>query len=66
MNSFNSYFLKLAIDEARKSLDENGLPIGSVLVKDGVVLSKGHNHLIQNNSVILHAELDATKEEIKS
>ncbi len=55
----DSYFLKLAIDEAKKSLDENGLPIGAVLVKDNIVLSKGHNRLIQNNSVILHAELDA-------
>ena len=55
----DSYFLKLAIDEARKSLDENGLPIGAVLVKGNVVLSKGHNRLIQNDSVVLHAELDA-------
>ena len=39
----DSYFLKLAIDEAKKSLDENGLPIGAVLVKDNIVLSKGHN-----------------------
>ena len=55
----DSYFIKLAIEEAKKSLDEGGLPIGAILVKDDEVISRGHNKLIQNNSVILHAELDA-------
>lgn len=55
----DAYFMELAIREAQKSLDEGGLPIGSVLVKDGEVISQGHNRLIQNDSVILHAEMDA-------
>ena len=55
----DSYFMELAIKEAQKSLDEGGIPIGAVLVKDGEVISKGHNRLIQNDSVILHAEMDA-------
>lgn len=48
-----------AIREARKSLDEGGIPIGAVLVRDGEIISRGHNRLIQNDSVILHAEMDA-------
>ena len=55
----DSYFMELAIKEAQKSLDEGGLPIGAVLVKEGEVISRGHNRLIQNDSVILHAEMDA-------
>ena len=55
----DAYFMELAIKEAQKSLDEGGLPIGAVLVKDGEVISQGHNRLIQNDSVILHAEMDA-------
>ena len=55
----DSYFMELAIKEAQKSLDEGGIPIGAVLVKDGEVISKGHNRLIQNDSAILHAEMDA-------
>ena len=55
----DAYFMELAIREAQKSLEEGGLPIGSVLVKDGEVISQGHNRLIQNDSVILHAEMDA-------
>ena len=53
------YFMELAIEEAEKSLKEGGIPIGAVLVKDGEVISRGHNRLIQNDSVILHAEMDA-------
>ena len=48
-----------AIKEAEISLSEGGIPIGAVLVKDGEVISRGHNRLIQNNSVILHGEMDA-------
>ena len=55
----DSYFMELAIEEAKKSLKEGGIPIGAVLVKDGEVIYKGHNRLIQNDSVILHAEMDA-------
>ena len=55
----DSYFMELAIGEAEKSLKDGGIPIGAVLVKDGKVISKGHNRLIQNDSVILHAEMDA-------
>ncbi|MBX7075869.1 MAG: nucleoside deaminase [Methanobacteriaceae archaeon] len=55
----DTYFMGLAIDEAKKSLDEGGIPIGAVLVEDNHVISKGHNKLIQNDSVILHGEMDA-------
>ena len=53
------YFMNEALGEARKSLDEGGIPIGAVLVKDDEIISRGHNRLIQNDSVILHAEMDA-------
>ncbi|WP_296889857.1 nucleoside deaminase [uncultured Methanobrevibacter sp.] len=55
----DAYFMELAIKEAEKSLKDGGIPIGAVLVKEGKVISKGHNRLIQNDSVILHAEMDA-------
>lgn len=55
----DAYFMNEAIREAEKSLAEGGLPIGAVLVKDGEIISRGHNRLIQEDSVILHAEIDA-------
>ena len=55
----DAYFMNEAIKEAEKSLAEGGIPIGAVLVKDDEVISRGHNRLIQNDSVVLHAEIDA-------
>jgi len=51
-------FLKAAIDEAKKGLAEGGIPIGSVLVIDNKIVSKGHNQRVQKGSSILHAEMD--------
>lgn len=55
----DAYFMNEAIAEAEKSLTEGGIPIGAVLVKDDEIISRGHNRLIQNGSVLLHAEMDA-------
>src|SRR5262249_43316676 len=52
-------FLQAAIDEARAGLAEGGIPIGSVLVIDGVIVGRGHNRRVQEGSAILHAEMDA-------
>ena len=55
----DTYFMGEAIKEAEIALNEGGIPIGAVLVKDGKIISRGHNRLIQNDSVVLHAEIDA-------
>ena len=52
-------FLKAAIEEARVGLCAEGIPIGSVLVHEGKILSRGHNQRVQGGSVILHGEMDA-------
>ena len=51
-------FLQEAINEAKKGLDEGGIPIGAVLVLDGKIIGRGHNRRVQNSSAILHAEMD--------
>ncbi|RLI59901.1 MAG: nucleoside deaminase, partial [Candidatus Thorarchaeota archaeon] len=40
-------FLKAAIDEAKRGLQEGGIPIGSVLVLDGEIVGRGHNRRVQ-------------------
>ena len=52
-------FLNEAIKEAEKGLKEGGIPIGSVLVHNGQIIGKGHNKRIQQESVVLHGEMDA-------
>lgn len=54
-------FMKEAIKMARKSLDEGGIPIGSVLVKDGRIVGRGHNRRVQDNDPITHAEIDCLR-----
>lgn len=51
-------FLDAAVAEARRGLDEGGIPIGSVLVIDGEIVGRGHNRRVQQGSVVLHAEMD--------
>ncbi|MEM7112780.1 MAG: nucleoside deaminase [Chloroflexota bacterium] len=52
-------FMQAAIEEAKQGLAEGGIPIGSVLVIDGKIVGRGHNRRVQQQSAILHAEMDA-------
>ncbi len=50
-------FMKIAIEEAKRGLAEGGIPIGSVLVRDGEIIGRGHNQRVQKGSAVLHAEM---------
>jgi cytosine deaminase len=52
-------FMQAAIEEARQGFAEGGIPIGSVLVHNGIILGRGHNRRVQKRSAILHGEMDA-------
>lgn len=51
-------FLKAAIEEARKGYAAGGIPIGSVLVRDGKIIGRGHNQRVQKGDPMAHAEID--------
>ncbi len=50
--------MKAAISEAKKGLSQGGIPIGSVLVKNGKIIAQGHNKRVQENNPMIHAEID--------
>jgi len=54
-------FMQAAIDEAKKGLSEGGIPIGSVLVKNGEIIGRGHNRRVQKNDPVIHAEIDCLR-----
>lgn len=54
-------FLEAALDQARKSLSEGGIPIGSVLVHQGIVIGRGHNCRVQTGSAIDHGEMNCLR-----
>ena len=51
-------FIKEAMKEALRSHAEGGIPIGSVLVKNGMIIGRGRNRRVQKDSAVLHAEMD--------
>ena len=50
-----------AIRQAEKSRSEGGIPIGSVLVQNGLIIGRGHNRRVQDADPILHAEIDCLR-----
>ena len=54
-------FMHLAYEQARKSYDEGGLPIGAVMVEDGVVVAAGHNRRVQDGDPVAHGEMDCIR-----
>ena len=57
----NDPFLRAAIDQAKKSLAEGGIPIGSVLVHEGKIIGAGHNCRVQTGSAIDHGEMNCLR-----
>ena len=51
-------FMQLAIDEAKAGYEEGGIPIGSVLVRNGELVAQGRNKRVQEKNPILHGEMD--------
>ena len=54
-------FMRAAIEEAKIGLQQGGIPIGSVLVRDGKILGRGHNKRVQENDPVIHAEIDCLR-----
>lgn len=51
-------FMQAAIDEAEVGRQEQGIPIGSVLVRDGQILARGRNRRVQDKNPMMHAEIN--------
>lgn len=56
-------FMQMAIDEALEGINnQHGGPFGSVIVKDGVVIGKGHNRVVKDNDPTCHGEVAAIRD----
>lgn len=54
-------FMIQAIAQAKQGLSEGGIPIGSVLIKDGKIVGRGHNKRVQDGDPVTHAEIDCLR-----
>lgn len=51
-------FMRRAYQQALKSYEEGGLPIGAVMVVNGEVVAEGHNRRVQDGDPTAHGEMD--------
>lgn len=58
-------FIDLAYKEALKAYKKDEVPVGAVVVKDGVVIAKGHNQRITRKNPLYHAEVVAIQKAAK-
>ncbi len=56
---FHEKMMALALDEAIKAKTMGEVPIGAVIVKEGIIVGKGHNTRECSESSLGHAELNA-------
>lgn len=52
-------FMREAIAEARKALAQDEIPIGAVVVANGMIIGRGHNLTETLHDVTAHAEMQA-------
>jgi len=50
-------WMSLALEQARKAEEEGEVPVGAILVKDGLLIAKAHNQPISTNDPTAHAEI---------
>lgn len=52
-------FMKEALEEAHKAYLKGEVPVGAVIVKDGIIISRAHNRREELKSPLAHAEIIA-------
>ena len=59
--NYEEKWMNLAIEQAIKAVDEDEVPVGAVLVKDGLLIAEAHNQPISTNDPTAHAEIQVLR-----
>jgi tRNA(adenine34) deaminase len=62
----DSFFMELALQEALAAANKGEIPVGAVVVKDGVVIGVGRNSPIADHDPTAHAEIMALRAAAKT
>jgi creatinine deaminase len=57
ISDLDRHFLQVAIEEARRGMDEGGIPIGSALRRGELLVAAGRNQRVQRGDPMAHAEI---------
>lgn len=55
-------FMKYALIEAEKAMEAEEIPVGAIVVKDGIIVGRGYNQKEKKNNPTEHAEIIAIRE----
>jgi len=55
----DSYYMQIALNEAKEAFAKDEIPIGAVIVANGRIIAKSHNLTEYLNDVTAHAEMQA-------
>lgn len=53
----HQYFMEQALREAQKAFEESEVPVGAVVVHDGIIIGRGHNRTEALKDATAHAEM---------
>lgn len=55
----HEYFMKAALEEARKAFEKDEVPVGAVVVCNGIIIARAHNLIETLRDPTAHAEMQA-------
>lgn len=56
---YTAKWMEVAFAEAEKALDEDEVPVGAVIIRDGRIIGRGHNMINRMTDPTAHAEIIA-------
>lgn len=65
MKNNDEFYMQEALKEAGLAYDKDEVPVGCVIVKDGVIIARSHNQKESLQDVTQHAEINAIKDASK-
>lgn len=65
MDNEDEKYMKIALKEAQKAFDKEEVPVGAIIVKDGIIIAKAHNQKEEKTDTTKHAEIIAIQKASK-
>ena len=62
----NKELIDKIIDNSKCSLSSLDVPVGAIIIKDGIIVGSGYNTKEKNQNVLEHAEINAIREAQKN